>query len=102
MTYSDEELRSALLFSFSPEINETAEDRKNAFSGFFGEGKKYEHELPDLKDALRKLITEDKRCFDDLAFDYTGVGIGDVHGEKLFREIWKVVMGDEPWPRDKK
>jgi len=99
MTYADDRMKSVLYFRFSPEIRRDLVEMRQKFEADFGEGKRLHHELPILRESLRTLVADDSRSFQELADTYLRcVGTEDA-SERHFRDIWTIVMGDEPWPR---
>jgi hypothetical protein len=100
MTYTDDDLKSALLFVFSPEVYLTLDRMQEEFEDAFLKGKRHHLELPFFQEAFRRLIAEDPRSFSELLGFYMEDGDSDEGAEEHFREVWKIVMGDEPWPEE--
>ena len=99
MTYTDDDLKSALLFGFSPERHLTFDKMREAFEKRYIKPER-KLDLSPFQEAFRRLIAEDPRSFSDLACYYMDCGCGEEWAENHFREVWKIVMGDEPWPEE--
>jgi hypothetical protein len=97
MSYTEEDIDNVMRFYFNPEIG-SVESQTAEFKEKFGEGGVCNEELVPFQELLRKLIIDDPRSFEDLAFDYMGYGGGERWLENYFRDIWQVVLPDEPWP----
>ena len=100
MTYTDDDLRSALDFVFSPEMWPTLDRMREEFEDAFLKGKRHHLELPFFQEAFRRLIAEDPRSFSELLDEYMEEISGEEWAENHFQEVWKIVMGDEPWPEE--
>ena len=99
MTYSDDDLKSALLFLFSPEVYLTLDRMREAFEEDYIKPN-HKHDLPAFREAFCRLIAEDPRSFSELLDEYMEEISGEEWAENHFQEVWKIVMGDEPWPEE--
>jgi hypothetical protein len=99
MTYTDDDLKSALLFGFSPERHLTFDKMREAFEKRYIKPER-KLDLSPFQEAFRRLIAEDPRSFSELLDEYVEEGDSDEGAEVHFQEVWKIVMGDEPWPEE--
>jgi hypothetical protein len=97
MSYTEEDIHNVMRFYFDPEIG-SVESQIPEFKEKFGEGGVCHEELAPFQELLRRLIVEDPRPFKKLASDYMGYYGGEEWLERYFRDIWQVVLPDEPWP----
>jgi hypothetical protein len=98
---SEKELHDILTLFFNPAYTYAGlEEITREFKENFGKGRRCHADLEPFQEAFRKLMIEDPRSFEDIAFDYMGYRESEEWLEGYFHRIWPLIMGKEPWPKE--
>jgi hypothetical protein len=101
MSLSEEKLHAILRLYFYPAYTYAGlEEIEREFNETFGEGGGGRPDLEAFRQAFRKLMIEDPRSFEDIAFEYLEYCESEEWLEGYFHRIWPLIMGNEPWPEE--
>jgi hypothetical protein len=99
MSLSEKKLQDILTLFFNPAYTYAGlEEIERGFKKTFGKGGRGHADLEAFRQAFRRLMVEDPRSFQDIAFEYLEYRGGEEWLEGYFHRIWPLIMGNEPWP----